>query len=148
MKKINVFFLSRVFDGVAARKGLVIFAMLFLFGFGYNTVNAQYVSSEVAIQKLTAANIQIMNNWEALQQSENTVEIQKATMKQGYLRAMIADLKGGLTVNKLVDKWFVKPNSTQVQGFQLTDDPKFKHENAIGLNNAWLNGEILEMLEL
>ena len=50
MKKMNLFFLTRVLDGINSRKGLMTIVLIFLFGFGFNTVSAQYVSTEVAIK--------------------------------------------------------------------------------------------------
>lgn len=137
MKKMNLIFHTRAI-GAKLSKGTMIFAMLFLFGFGFNTLSAQYVSVDEAFAKLTSANIEIMNNWEALQQSGNTVAIQRAKTKQTYLRSMIQDLKKGATVKQVVETFVGTPTKTQGNVIQLSNSKEL----------IWLKYEILELLEL
>ena len=141
MKKMNLIFHTRAI-GAKLSKGTMIFAMLFLFGFGFNTLNAQYVSVDEAFKNLTNANIEIMENWEALQQSGNTVAIERATLKQYYLRAMIQELKIGSTVLETVRKFVGSEGSTLGNlDYQLVNGKP-------GSSTDGLKEEILELLEL
>lgn len=142
MKKMNLIFQTRGIQGVIS-KGLMIFAMMFLFGFGFNTLSAQYVSVDEALVNLTNANIEIMESMESLQQSGNTAAIERATLKQSYLRAMIQELKSGSTVSETVKKFIVtEESSTTTLDFQLGNS------NKSVADTNWLKDEILELLEL
>jgi hypothetical protein len=142
MKKMNFVFRSRVFDGVNSRKSLMIFAMLFMIGFGFNTVSAQYVSTEVATQRLRDASADLTKNWETIQQSGNEQAIERAGLKLSVISRMLTDLKEGAAVKTIVDKYMINPGKTTVKDFQIGDDPKNGHYT------GWLKVEILEMLEL
>jgi hypothetical protein len=142
MKKMNLFFLTRVFDGLNSRKGLMTFILLFLFGFGFNTVSAQYVSTEVAINRLKDASREITKNYEALQNSGNQEAFQKAQLKLDYLTKFLVDLKQGASVKNTVNKYIGFPNTVAVKDFQLYEDPKNGH------HTGWLKDEILKMLKL
>ena len=144
MKKMNLIFHTRGIQGVIS-KGLMVFAILFLFGFGFNSLNAQYVGVDQAFAKLTDANIEIMENWENLQQSGNTVAIEKATLKQFYLRAMIQELKIGSTVAETVKKFIVTNEGESLKG---GTDAQLGGDARGGADTTWLKDEILELLEL
>jgi hypothetical protein len=144
MKKMNFVFHSRVLSGVKLRQGLTILTMLlvFLFGFGFNTVSGQYVGKQEALSRLTQANISIMQSWESLQKSGNTVAIERAGIKQSVLRAMIQDLKMGSSVGDLVKKYVSnQSNSGNVMDFQRKGGKSVD-------DLAWLNEDILKLLEL
>ena len=141
MKKMNLNFTFRILPGMKISKAIMSLAVLFLFGFGFNTISAQYVSKDEAYVRLTNANVEIMKNWESLQQSGNVVAIQKAKQKQFYLRAMIQELKSGSTVKETVEKFIgTKDHTTGLTDLQLNSKANR------GL--AWLRDEILNMLEL
>ena len=142
MKKMNLIFHTRAILGAKISKGLMVFAMLFLFGFGFNSLNAQYVSVDEAFAKLTSSNIEIMENWENLQQTGTAAAIERARLKQYYLRAMIQELKKGSTVAETVEKFVGTEGSTKGNlDYQLSNTKQ-------GVNMTWLKEEILEMLEL
>ncbi len=141
MKKMNLIFHTRAI-GAKLSKGMMIFAMLFLFGFGFNTLSAQYVSVDEALANLTNANIEIMENWDDLQQSGNTAAIERATVKQHYLRAMLLELKEGSTVSETVKKFIATEGTT-------AGNLDYQIGNAkSGVDLTWLKNEILELLEL
>lgn len=142
MKKMNFVFRSRVFDLVNSRMGLMIFAMLLLVGFGFNTVSAQYVSKEIAIQRLKGASEALTKNWETLQQTGTEVAKERATLKLSIVSKMLTDLKEGAAVKTIVDKYIIFPGTTNVKDFQIGDNPKSGH------NTGWLKDEILQLLKL
>jgi hypothetical protein len=143
MKKMNFVFHSRVLSGVKLRQGLTILTMLvvFLFGFGFNTVSGQYVSKQEAMSRLTQANISIMQSWESLQKSGNTVALERAGIKQSVLRAMIQDLRNGSTVGDLVKKYVSNQSNSGNVG-----DIQTKGKSVV--DRTWLNEDILKLLEL
>ena len=142
MKKMNLNFTFRDSHRMKLGRGLVLFAILFLFGFGMNSISAQYVSKQVAFDNLTKANIKIMENWESIQQSGDQVAIERAKLKQAYLRMFIQELKKGSTVAEVVDKYIADDNDVIVYDYQLGAP------NKDGDDTGWLKDEILEMLEL
>jgi hypothetical protein len=143
MKKMNLFFLSRVKNGMNYRKGLMIFTMLFLFGFGFNTVSAQYVSTEVAITKLQDVSKDLTKNWQALQNSDDQLAISRGNQKLLIVSRMLTNLKEGATVKNTVEKFIGLPNQSDRADYGMAiDGPKN------GFIKNWLNDEILKMLKL
>jgi hypothetical protein len=142
MKKMNFVFLSRVLEGVHSRRGLMLLLMLFLIGFGYNTVSAQYVSSEVAVSRLKQTSMDLTRNWEAIQQSGDQVAIERATLKLDVVSRMLTNLKEGATVKATVEKFISFPSNANHADFQIGDNPK------TGQKTGWLKDEILQLLRL
>lgn len=137
MKKTN--FLSRVLGGRKMKKGLMIFSLILLFGFGLNSVNAQYVSSQEAIDVLTQEVISVDKNMDQIISSGNTVEVQRAEYKIKVLKTMVVDLESGLSVKKVIDKTIGVSNNLSKTDAQLA--------NKEG-SNQWLIDDILELLTL
>lgn len=141
MKKMN-FFLTRVLDKVTYSKGLLTFAMLLWLGFGLNTVSAQYVSSNVAIQRLTQANLDIMNTYDMTLKSGNTVAITRADILQSVYRQMIQDIKAGASVTETVKKYVGTGGLT----------PSIVYSTVVYTRGsqdlAWLKNEIINLLKL
>lgn len=116
--------------------------MLFLFGFGYNTVNAQYVSKEVAVSRLQDASKELTKNWVTVHNSGDKVAIEKADLKLSYVSKMLTSLKEGASVKDTVNKYIASAGNMNVTDAQLQSNSK--SSNATG----WLKDELLEMLSL
>lgn len=138
MKKTN--FLSRVLGG-KARKGLMIFSLLLLFGFGFHNANAQYVSEGEAVTLLTQEVISIDNNLQAIMNSGNTTELERAEFKMLTFKSMIENIEKGNTVSETIEMIIGDPTGTSgVLDAQLYSKG--------GVNNQWLIDDILELLTL
>jgi hypothetical protein len=143
MKKMNFVFRSRVFDLVNSRMGLMIFAMLLLVGFGFNTVSAQYVSTEVAVQRLQTVSKELTKNVGALQNTGDQLAINRGNLQLLIVSRMLTDLKEGATVKNTVDKYIGHPNKIGGQDYRMaSDDPKSDY-----MKN-WLNDNVLKLLKL
>ena len=137
MKKINV--LSRVLGGMKVKKVLMIFSFFLLFGFGFNSANAQYVSQEDAISILVQEVNSLDNNMAVLFSSGNTTEVQRAEFKIQVFKTMVEKLENGNSVKKVIDETIGVPNTPTSIDAQLI--------NKEG-SNQWLIDEILELLTL
>jgi hypothetical protein len=143
MKKMNFVFRSRVFNLVNSRLGLMIFAILLLVGFGFNTVSAQYVSTEVAIQRLKGASEALTKNWETLQNTGDQLAINRGNLELLVVSRMLTDLKEGATVKNTVEKYIGYPNKIGGQDYRIASD---NTKNDYMKN--WLNDNILKLLKL
>jgi len=138
MKKTN--FLSRVLGG-KARKGLMIFSMLLLFGFGFHNANAQYVPEQEAVTLLTQEVLSIDNNLQIIMNSGNATELERAELKIVVFKSMLEDIEKGSTVSQTIEKAIGAPTGTSgVSDAQLSSKG--------GGNNQWLIDDILELLTL
>lgn len=138
MKKTN--FISRVLGG-KARKGLMIFSMLLLFGFGFHNANAQYVPEQEAVTLLTQEVLSIDNNLQAIMNSGNATELERAELKIVVFKSMLDDIEKGSTVSQAINNKIGDTSGTS----NVTD----AHLNIKGGgNNQWLIDDILELLTL
>ncbi len=143
MKKMNFVFRSRVFNIVNSRMGLMIFAMLLLVGFGFNTVSAQYVSTEVAVTRLQNVSKELTKSRETLQNTGDQLAINRVNLELLIVSGMLTDLKEGATVKTTVDKFIGQPNKIGGQDYRMaSDDPKSDY-----MKN-WLNDNVLKLLKL
>lgn len=139
MKKMN--FLSRVLGGKKVRKSLMIFSLLLLFGFGFNTANAQYVSEQEAITVMVEEVLTLDKNMEVLVSTGNTIEVEKAEFKIKVLKTMVEKIEEGNSVKQTIDMTIGSASGTSTMA---------DHHLASGKDgrNDWLIDDILEMLTL
>jgi hypothetical protein len=140
MKKMNFVFRSRVFDLVNSRMGLMIFSLLLLFGFGFNSANAQYVSDQDAHTILVKEVVSVDDNMDTFVSSGNTTEVERAEFKIQVLKTMVENLEKGFTVRQVIEMTIGSPAGTAT----MTDAHLANKQGS----NQWLIDEILEMLTL
>ena len=123
----------------------MIFSLLLLFGFGFNTVNAQYVSEQEAITTLTQEVISLDDKMQSL--TGNTAEVEKAEFKIKVLKSMVEKIEEGNNVKQTIDMTIGVTNSTSTIGGTSNLAANQLSRAKDGRYN-WLIDDILEMLTL
>lgn len=142
MKKMN--FLSRVLGGKKVRKSLMIFSLLLLFGFGFNTANAQYVSEQEAVTLMVQEVLSIDKNMEVLVSTGSTTDVEKAEFKMKVLKSMIDYIENGNTVRQAINMTIGVEGDSSITPTMLDSQLASAKDG----RNDWLIDDIIEMLTL
>jgi hypothetical protein len=114
--------------------------LFLLFGFGFNSANAQYVSKPEAISKLTQEVISVDKNMDVLISTGNNAAVERANFKIRVLKTMVENLEKDYSVKEVVNMTIGDPSGTSTM-----IDAQLRNKQG---SNQWLIDEILEMLTL